>query len=156
MRHLPCWTASRMARKYCGPSRNSCMIHTQTALDCSTLSLAAVSRTPSHSALVADDRLIFPHLHGREIVYRLRRTKSNSNILYALHYHVALMAKRSIRSAIEVVAVIAGAVFLIVNPRDLISFFILIGSIAVLFVCLLLWELLFSNEHTGQPDKPEQ
>jgi len=66
------------------------------------------------------------------------------------------MAKRSIRSAIEVVAVIAGAVFLIVNPRDLISFFILIGSIAVLFVCLLLWELLFSNEHTGQPDKPEQ
>jgi hypothetical protein len=66
------------------------------------------------------------------------------------------MAKRSIRSVIEVVAVIAVAVFLLVNPRDLISFFILIGSIAVLFVCLLLWELLFSNEHTGQPDKPEQ
>ena len=66
------------------------------------------------------------------------------------------MAKRSIRSAIEVVAVIAVAIFLLVNPRDSISFFILIGSIAVLFVCLLLWELLFSNEHTGQPAKPEQ
>jgi hypothetical protein len=66
------------------------------------------------------------------------------------------MTKRSIRSAIEVVAVIAVAVFLVVPPRDSISFFILIGSIAVLFVCLLLWELLFSNEHTAQPDKPEQ
>ena len=66
------------------------------------------------------------------------------------------MAKRIIQSAIKVVAVIAGAVFLVVPPRDSISFFILIGSIAVLFVCLLLWELLFSNEHTGQPAKPEQ
>jgi hypothetical protein len=73
-----------------------------------------------------------------------------------LYYHLAPMAKRIIQSAIKVVAVIAGAVFLVVSPRDSISFFILIGSIAMLFVCLLLWELLFSNEHTGQPDKPEQ
>jgi len=66
------------------------------------------------------------------------------------------MTKRSIRSVIEVVAVIAVAIFLFVNPRDLISFFILMGSMVMLFVCLLLWEFLFSNEHTGQRDKPEQ
>lgn len=66
------------------------------------------------------------------------------------------MAKRIIRSVIEVVAVIAVVVFLLVNPRDSISFFILIGSIAVLLICGLLWELLFGNERTGQPDKPGQ
>jgi hypothetical protein len=66
------------------------------------------------------------------------------------------MSKRIIQSAIKVVVGIAVAVFLVVPPRDSISFSILIGSIAVLFVCLLLWEFLFSNEHTGQRDKPEQ
>jgi len=66
------------------------------------------------------------------------------------------MAKRIIQSAIKVVAVIAVGVFLFVPPRDSISFSILMGSIAVLFVCLLLWMLLFGDEHTGQPDKPEQ
>jgi hypothetical protein len=66
------------------------------------------------------------------------------------------MAKRIIRNGIEVVVAIAGAVFLLVRPRDSISFFILIGSMVMLFVCFLLWEHLFGNEHTGQPDKPEQ
>jgi protein-S-isoprenylcysteine O-methyltransferase Ste14 len=66
------------------------------------------------------------------------------------------MSKRIIQNAIKVVVVIAVAVFLVVPPRDSISFSILIGSIAVLFVCLLLWELLFGDKHTGQPDKPEQ
>lgn len=73
-----------------------------------------------------------------------------------LYYHLTPMAKRIIRSVIEVVAVIAIAVFLLVRPRDSISFFILMGSMVMLFVCLLLWELLFGNKHTGQPDKPEQ
>jgi hypothetical protein len=62
VRHLPCCTASPIARKYCGPSRNSCMIHTQTALECSTSTCAAVSSAPSHSAFVEDDLPIFPHL----------------------------------------------------------------------------------------------
>jgi hypothetical protein len=66
------------------------------------------------------------------------------------------MAKRIIQSAIEVVAVIAGLGFLLLRPRDSISFFILIGSMVMLFVCFLLWEHLFGKEHTGQPDKPEQ
>jgi O-antigen/teichoic acid export membrane protein len=66
------------------------------------------------------------------------------------------MAKPIIRNGIEVVVAIAGLVFLLVRPHDLISFFILIGSMVVLFVCFWLWELLFGKEHTGQPDKPGQ
>ncbi len=76
--------------------------------------------------------------------------------MFAFHYHVASMAKRIIRNVIEVVVVIAVVIFLLVNPRDSISFFILIGSMVMLFVCFLLWEHLFGNEHTGQPDKPER
>jgi protein-S-isoprenylcysteine O-methyltransferase Ste14 len=67
------------------------------------------------------------------------------------------MAKRIIRSAIKVVAAIAGAVFLLCPVRAFNHLLLFIGSTAVLLVCLLLWLLLFGDEHTGWwPDKPEQ
>jgi len=67
------------------------------------------------------------------------------------------MAKRIIRSAIKVVAAIAGAVFLACPVREFNQLLLFIGSMAVLLVCLLLWLLLFGNEQTGWwPDKPEQ
>jgi hypothetical protein len=91
-------------------------------------------------------------------VYLVGRTKSNSIDFYGsvLHYHVAPMAKRIIRSAIKVVAASAGAVFLACPVREFNQLLLFVASMAVLLVCLVLWLLLFGNEHTGWwPDKPE-
>lgn len=66
------------------------------------------------------------------------------------------MAKSIIRSALKVVAAIAGLVCLFCPVREFKQLLLFIGSMAVLLVCLLLWLLLFGDEHTGWwPDKPE-
>jgi uncharacterized membrane protein HdeD (DUF308 family) len=67
------------------------------------------------------------------------------------------MAKRIVRSAIKVVAVIAGLVCMFVPASEFNQLLLFIGSLVVLLLCLLLWLLLFGNEDTGWwPDKPEQ
>ncbi len=59
----------------------------------------------------------------------------------------------------KVVAVTAGAVFIVANPlsasgRVVIAFFV---SIPVLLLCLFLWHLVSENEDGGYwPDKPPQ
>ena len=63
--------------------------------------------------------------------------------------------KLIIRKVITVVAVLAVAVFVFVPPGPYpILFF---GSIVVLLICLVVWLLLFGDEHTGWwPDKPNK
>jgi hypothetical protein len=66
------------------------------------------------------------------------------------------MAKRIVRSAIKVVAAIAALVFVIAPTHEFNQLLFFIGSMVVLLICLLLWLLLFGDEHTGYwPDKPE-
>jgi hypothetical protein len=63
--------------------------------------------------------------------------------------------KRTIRSAVKVVAAIAGIVFLVANPLTAkagIAFFI---SVPVLLVCLFLWHLVNDSDDGGYwPETP--
>ena len=63
--------------------------------------------------------------------------------------------KHAVRSAVKVVAVIAGFVFLVANPLSAnwpIAFFI---SVPVLLVCLFLRHLVNENDDGGYwPEKP--
>jgi hypothetical protein len=57
------------------------MIHTQTALDCSTSTCAAVSRAPSHSAFVEDDLPISPHwIAGEQFISTGEQKQSKYSI----------------------------------------------------------------------------
>jgi hypothetical protein len=67
------------------------------------------------------------------------------------------VAKRVLRGVVKVVATAAGVVFLFDNRLSGTAGTVLLGSIAVLFVCLFVW-LIFNlgeNEDSGfWPNKP--
>jgi hypothetical protein len=67
------------------------------------------------------------------------------------------MAKRILRGVVKVVAAAAGVVFLLDNRLSGSAGFVLLGSIAVLFVCLFIWLIFDLGEGTAfWPRKPDQ
>jgi hypothetical protein len=67
------------------------------------------------------------------------------------------MAKRILRKAVEIVAVIAGLVFLFDNRLSDSGLTALLAAIAVLFLCALVWLIFDLGGDAGfWPDKPEQ
>jgi len=59
------------------------------------------------------------------------------------------MARRILRKAIQIVATIAGVVFLFDNRFSSSGLAVLVASIAVLLVCLFLWLIFDLGEDTG-------
>jgi len=65
------------------------------------------------------------------------------------------MGKRILRGVVKVVATAAGLVFLFDNKLSGDAGTVLLGSIAVLFVCLFAWLIFGLGEGTGfWPNKP--
>jgi lipopolysaccharide export LptBFGC system permease protein LptF len=65
------------------------------------------------------------------------------------------MAKRILRWVVKAVATVAGLVFVFDNRVSGTAGTVLLGSIAVLFVCMLLWLIFGLGEHTGfWPKRP--
>jgi hypothetical protein len=63
--------------------------------------------------------------------------------------------KRILRGAVKVVATAAGLVFLFDNKLGGNAGTVLLGSIAVLFICLFVWLIFGLGEDTGfWPNKP--
>jgi len=66
------------------------------------------------------------------------------------------VAKRILREVVKVVAVSAGVVFLFDNQLSGTAGLVLLGSGAVLLLCLLIW-LIFDLSDTGfWPDQPDK
>ena len=67
------------------------------------------------------------------------------------------MAKRILRVAIKVVTIAAGIVFILDNRLSGTAGTVLLGSIAVLGVCLFIWLIFGFGEDTGAgTGKPQQ
>jgi len=65
--------------------------------------------------------------------------------------------KKILRGVIRVIATAAGLVFLFDNKVSGNAGTVLLGSIAVLFVCGLVWLLFGLSDHPGYwPKKPDQ
>jgi anaerobic C4-dicarboxylate transporter len=67
------------------------------------------------------------------------------------------VAKRILRGVVKVVATVAGVVFFFDNKLGGTGGIVLLGSIAVLFVCLFVWVIFELGEDSGLgPDEPRQ
>jgi hypothetical protein len=67
------------------------------------------------------------------------------------------VAKKILRSVLKVVATAAGVVFLFDNRFSGNAGVVLLGSIAVLFICLLVWLIFDLGDDSGLgPDEPQQ